>query len=253
VTAARILVVQNDPTDDIRRLGGWLTDAGAELITARPYAGEALPDDLTGFDALVVLGGAQNAYPVDGLPGAPWFPELETLLRAAVAGGVPTLGVCLGGQLLAQACGGRVERADNGPVFGPRLVAKRDIAEKDALFGPVPFTPDVYQWHSDEITLLPPGAVLMAAAPSGTIEAFRVGQRAWGTQFHIECDLDLVRTWADRNPARLAELGIDREVLLQRAEAALDDVEDVWRPFAERFVALCTGKISSMFLPVIEA
>src|SRR6266568_8838252 len=99
-SGTRALVVENDPSDDARRLGEWLTDAGLTLATVRPYAGEALPETLDGYAALVVLGGEQQAYPAaDGTPGAPWFPALERLLRKAVRGRVPTLAVCLGGQL----------------------------------------------------------------------------------------------------------------------------------------------------------
>jgi GMP synthase-like glutamine amidotransferase len=253
VTVPRILVVQNDPTDDARRLGDWLTAAGVELVTSRPYDGEALPDDLTGAGGLVVLGGAQDAFETGGLPGAPWFAELSALLRRAVNDGVPTLGVCLGGQLLAQACGGRVERSGHGPVIGPRLIARRDIAEKDPLFGPVPFTPDVLHWHSDEITVLPPGAVLLASSPSIPNQAFRIGSKAWGLQFHIECDTAMIAAWAAEDAATLEELGIDPQLVIDRCEAVMDDVEYAWRPFAERFAALVKGTTASMHLPVIEA
>lgn len=254
VTSARILVIENDPTDDARRLGDWLTGAGAELETVRPHAGDPLPADLTGFGGVVVLGGEQAAYPAaDGTPGAPWFPALLELLRGAVHANVPTLGVCLGGQLLALACGGRVGPSESGPEIGAGLVAKRDVAEKDPLFGPVAFTPDVLQWHEDAITALPPGAVLLAASPRFPNQAFRVGTKAWGLQFHIECDTAMISEWAAGDPARLDELGLDPVTVIARCDAVMDDVADAWRPFAERFVAVITGTVGSRYLPVIEA
>ena len=95
------LVIENDPSYDPRRLGDWLTEAGLELTVLRPHAGDALPETLDGYLALVVMGGDQNAYPdAGGTPGAPWFPALEGLLRKAVRNRVPTLAVCLGAQLL---------------------------------------------------------------------------------------------------------------------------------------------------------
>lgn len=175
------LVIENDPTDDIRRLGDWLTAAGLPLATVRPHAGEPLPADLDGYAALVVLGGPQHAYPGPaGEPTAAWLPACESLLRKAVRHRVPTLGVCLGAQLLATAHGGAAAPATAGPEIGPALVARRDAAESDPLFAQVPFTPDVLQWHHDEITELPAGAVLLAASTRYPHQAFRVGTAAWG-------------------------------------------------------------------------
>src|SRR2546429_9829123 len=181
--------MENDPTDDIRRLGDWLTGAGLALEICRPHLGEPLPETLDGYAALIVMGGAQSAYPgPDGSPESAWFPALEGLLRKAVRYEVPTLAVCLGAQLLATAHAGTVERSPSGPEIGPRLVARRDAAERDPLWAPGPLTPDVLQWHYDEITELPIGATLLAASTYYPHQAFRLGSRAWGVQFHPECD-----------------------------------------------------------------
>jgi GMP synthase-like glutamine amidotransferase len=237
--------VENDPTDDARRLGDWLVEGGLELAVVRPHAGDPLPDTLDGYAALVVLGGEQNAYPApDNTPGAPWFPVLERLLRKAVRGRVPTLGVCLGGQLLATANAGTVERSPAGPEIGARLVARRDVADSDPLFAAVPFAPDVLQWHRDEITELPAGAVLLAASTSYPYQAFRLGDAAWGIQFHIESDIEMIADWVSDNLDVLAELGQDPIDLLEACDAVMDDVEEVWRPFAQRFAALAlTGPV----------
>jgi GMP synthase-like glutamine amidotransferase len=253
----RCLVVENDPTDGACRLGDWLAEGGLELVVVRPHAGEELPADLDGFAALVVMGGEQDAYPgPDGAPGAPWFPALERLLRKAVRGRVPTLGVCLGGQLLATAHGGTVERSPAGPEIGARLVARRDVADSDPLFAGVPFAPDVLQWHRDEITELPAGAVLLAASTHYPHQAFRLGDAAWGVQFHIECDIEMIAEWASGNLDVLAELGQDPIDLLEACDAVMGDVEEVWRPFAKRFAALAlTGPsaIGSRHLPLLGA
>ena len=246
MTDARTLVVENDPTDDVRRLGGWLTEAGLALEVCRAHAGEPLPDELDGYAALVVMGGEQDAFAgSDGAPGAPWFPKLEGLLRKAVRYGVATLGVCLGGQLLAAAHGGLVERSPAGPEVGPALVAKRDIAERDPLWREVPLLPDVLQWHRDEITELPVGAVLLAASTRYPHQAFRMGARAWGLQFHIECDLDMIREWVADSAATLDALEYDPELVIAAFDRALPDVEEAWRPFAHRFAAVARGELST--------
>jgi GMP synthase-like glutamine amidotransferase len=239
-------MVENSATDDPRRLGDWLADGGLDLVTVRPYAGDALPESLDGYAAVVVLGGEQDAFPAaDGTPGAPWFPALEGLLRKAVRHRVPTLGICLGGQLLATAHGGTVERSAAGPEIGPRLVARRDVAERDPLFARVPFAPDVLQWHHDEITELPAGAVLLAASTHYPYQAFRLGTAAWGTQFHVECDAAMIAEWVWASTELLGELGYEPEGLIEAFDAVMDDVEEVWRPFAERFAALALGRLEA--------
>lgn len=240
---ATALVIENDPRDDIRRLGEWLTEAGLELHVLRAHAGEAVPENLDGFAALVVLGGGQHAYPsADGTPGAPWFPALERLLRKAVRNRVPTLAICLGAQLLATAHAGLVGPSPTGPEVGPSLVGKRDAAEADPLFRWVPLVPDVLQWHGDEISELPRGAVLLAASTRCPNQAFRQGDRAWGLQFHIECDTALIADWAADSPL-LAQLGYDPDAVVAACEAVLIDVEEAWQPFAVRFAALARGEL----------
>ena len=255
MSANRTLVIENDPTDDARRLGAWLTEGGLDLEVCRPHAGDPLPGALDGYAALVVLGGEQHAYPgPDGTPGAPWFASLEGLLRKAVRYDVATLAVCLGAQLLATAHAGTVERSAAGPEIGPRLVARRDAAERDALWAPVPLGPDVLQWHLDEITELPRGATLLAASTYHPHQAFRLGTRAWGVQFHLECDTAMLADWAATSPAELADLGIDPEGLIEACDAIMPDLEEVWRPFALRFAAIALGTLkpgAGRELPVI--
>jgi GMP synthase-like glutamine amidotransferase len=250
-------VVENDPSDDVRRLGVWLVEGGLELTVLRAHAGEAIPDNLDGYAALVVLGGEQDAYPApDGTRGAPWFPALERLLRKAVRERVPTLAVCLGGQLLAAAHAGTVERSPAGPEIGARLVARRDVADLDPLFAGVPFAPDVLQWHHDEITELPAGAVVLAASNNHPHQAFRLGDAAWGVQFHVECDIEMIAHWASGNLDVLADLGQDPIELLEACDAVMDDVEEVWRPFAQRFASLAlTGPVpvNLRHLPLLGA
>lgn len=242
----RTLVVENDPTDDVRRLGDWLTEAGLELEVVRPHAGDRLPSGehpLDGYAALVVLGG--------GIENASWYPAEEGLLRTAVAARVPTLAICLGAQLLARALGGYVERSNAGPEIGPKLVAKRDAANTDPLFDEVPLLPDVVQWHRDEISELPDGAVLLAASPTRPHQAFRYGDRAWAVQFHLECDLPMLARWAADAPDVTEDQAPD---LLSRLADVLPAVTETWRPFAHRFADLALGRLSARTgLPLLES
>lgn len=239
------LVIQNDPLHDARRLGQWLTDAGLPLRVLRPYAGDELPEDLTGYDALVVLPGVQRAYPAPGgTLDAPWLPAVEGLLRKAVRNRVATLGLGLGAQLLATAHAGFVEPAGSGPQVGPGLVGKRDAADDDPLFRQVPLMPDVLQWHADEITELPQKATLLAAGTRVANQAFRMGDRAWGLIFHIECDPAMIAEWTAADALLLERLDYDPELVVEVCTAALGDIEEAWQPFVAGFAELARGELA---------
>lgn len=230
VVATRILVLELDPTDPPARLGDWLTDAGLELEVRALHAGEQVPPDLRDHAGLVVLGGSMGAQD-DQV--APFLSDVRALLRGAVSAEVPTLGVCLGHQLLAVANGGAIRRNPQGPEYGAQLVAKRSAAGADPLFGALPITPDVLQWHVDEVHVLPPGAVQLASSPGCDQQAFRLGRLAWGVQFHIETTPDIVREWAREDAEVLA--AYDAEAILDRAIAAHEDIAETWRRFAAAF------------------
>jgi GMP synthase (glutamine-hydrolysing) len=227
VSPPRVLVVCNDGTDPIGPLGEWLTEAGLDL---RVVAGPDLPPNLDGYAGLVVLGGGMAATDDEV---APWLPRVRELLRRAVGDEVPTLAICLGAQLLAVANGGRVEPNPAGPEFGAQLIAKRGTASIDPLFGPLPITPDVIQWHYDAVVVLPPGAVQLASSPVCEQQAFRLGRLAWGVQFHIETTPEIVRQWAELDAANLD--GYDLDSMLRRSDDAHADIDEVWRPFAHGF------------------
>lgn len=231
MAVGRVLVVENDAGDPIAALGGWLQAAGVELIEVKAHAGQSLPSDLAGYDGLVVMGGEMGAA-ADEV--APWLPQVRALLQVAVAAELPTLGVCLGGQLLALAAGGTVGRNPEGPEIGAGLVAKRQAAAGDPLFRALPITPDVMQWHSDAVTTLPRGAELLASSPGCAVQAFRVGRLAWGLQFHIENTAEMVREWAANTPAT----DLDLDLVVRRSVAALPDIAETWAPFATTFAGL---------------
>ena len=233
---ARLLAVVLSDTDPPSRLGEWLREAGLELDERRPAAGEPLPEDLTGHDGLLVLGGPQSS--LDAEEVTPELAGARHLLSQAIAADVPTMAICLGAQLLAQVGGGSTRVAVDGPEVGATLVAKRDAADSDPVFGPLPLSPDVIQWHHDEIDRLPAGATLLASNPAGPHQAFRVGQHVYGLQFHIETDESLVRAWADDDPVGVASTGLSADAVCARAVAVLPDVAEVWAPFAGRFADL---------------
>ncbi|HEX3707604.1 MAG TPA: type 1 glutamine amidotransferase [Mycobacteriales bacterium] len=219
------LVVQHVPIEDPGRFSQWLPARGVDLRTIHPYAGDVVPSRLDA-DALIVMGGGMGAYDDEA---APWLPAVRDLLAAAARDAVPTLGVCLGAQLLAVATGGRVGRGVNGPEIGLGEVA---VNAPDRLLdaGSLP----VVQWHYDTVTELPPGATLLASSEAYPVQAFRVGPSAWGLQFHIEATPELVGKWAELEHRDVAQI-------VNPLAAADSIVAAAGEAIAARFASLVTG------------
>lgn len=245
--STRLLLVQPSEIDPPERLGDWLAGAGADLVLRRP-AQDGVPERPDGYAGVVCLGGEMGA---GDDADHPWLGPLRRLLATTVAARLPVLGVCLGAQVLAAATGGAVRRAPDGPEAGTLLVAKRDVAEHDPLFGPVPLTPDVIQFHHDEIHRLPPGATLLASSSRHANQAFRVGASGYGLQFHIETSPATVLAWTRRDPDAAAA-GRPRHWAPEHLDAVHADLAEIWRPFAERFVALAAGDLPPA-APVIDS
>lgn len=219
------LVVQHAAIEGVGHFADWLPRHGLDLRIVRPYDGEPLPDEVDD-GALIVMGGPMGATDDADVP---WLRPTKALLADAVERGLPTLGVCLGAQLLAVATGGAVERGSAGPELGLDTV---EISVADALFdvGTIP----VVQWHYDTVTLLPPAATLIGSSARYASQAFRVGDAAWGVQFHVEATPEMVRDWA-------AAEQLDESALADPVVAAGPALRETGERVARRFAALVAG------------
>lgn len=153
-----MLVVQPDERSVLDRFGDWMAGAGLAWRIVRPFAGEPVPQRVDGH-GLLVLGGRMSA---NDDHEHPWLADVRRLLREAVAESCPTLGVCLGGQLLARALGGSVAIGDRGVEAGVARIHLRPEAEDDPLFANLPSPLLAASMHGDMISALPPGAAWLA-------------------------------------------------------------------------------------------
>ncbi|HQR27013.1 MAG TPA: type 1 glutamine amidotransferase [Nocardioides sp.] len=235
-TRSRVLVVEHEPDDPPAWFGVWLEDAGCRLHVSQPWAGDVLPADLTGHDALLVMGGWMSAHH-DAEIG--WLTGVKDLVRQAARDGVPVLGICLGHQVAAVALGGEVSTNPRGKQIGLYDVGWRPAAADDPLMGPV-VTPGRrgIHWNADVVTALPPGAVELARAPGGEVQAARFAPTIWGVQWHPEIDEPLLRRWVEEDPASVVALGLDPEAMLREVDEARGRLDAAWRPLAERFAAI---------------
>ncbi|MFI6326465.1 type 1 glutamine amidotransferase [Nonomuraea sp. NPDC050556] len=211
----RITVIEHEADAGLGYLADWL---GVDCDVVRPYLGETVPSRAA--DGLIVLGGEASAWDDEGYP---WLPATRALLRTSVEDGTPTLGICLGAQLMTLACGGTVERGAEGLEVGACEVTSLGVA--DPLLGEVG-TAVAIQYHQDAMTTLPEGAVRLMTGAIYPNQAYRLGGRAWAVQFHPEATPDIFTSWTTASGLQ----GYDEAV--KEAEPRL---VAAWRPMAEAF------------------
>jgi GMP synthase-like glutamine amidotransferase len=183
-------VIQNDPEVPLGAFAGYLDEAGIRYSTIHPCRGEELPpiEELT---AVIVLGGAMGVHDTERHP---FLTVLKDFIRGCVAHDIPFLGICLGGQLLADALGGEVISGSPFGEKGTLSVRLTAAGVADPLFAGVPEEFVTFQWHNDSF-IIPVGAFRLAESAACPNQAFRYGENAWGTQFHPEVDRAIVDCW----------------------------------------------------------
>jgi GMP synthase-like glutamine amidotransferase len=172
-----------------------VADSGADLTVVRVDRGDPVPPAAAVADVagLVVMGGPMGVHDDLG-----WLEDERALLRAAVEAGRALLGVCLGAQQLAAALGATVTPGP-APEYGAGEVHLTTEAIGDPVFGPAPTPLPCVHWHGDTFDL-PDGAVRLAGNDAYENQAFRVGDRAYGLQFHVEVTASLVAHWGPHLP-----------------------------------------------------
>lgn len=172
---------------------------GIELQLCHPYRGEPLPPEEE-IGGLVVMGGPMS---VGDTAEHPYLADEAELIASIVNAGRPVLGVCLGAQLMAHALGARIYRGEQAEIgFG--TVSLTQMGLEDPVLGNlgVEILP-VMHWHQDTFDL-PAQALWLARSELYAHQAFRVGEHAYGLQFHLEVNEDLARAWGEHLPAGVA-------------------------------------------------
>lgn len=182
-------IIQNDLHVPPGTICEHLESMGILYCIHHPYLGDPLPDPRD-ISALIVMGGAMGA---NDDASHPFLTELKKFIRTIVKEEIPYLGICLGGQLLAAALGARVE-SNRWEELGTLPVTLTGDGRSDLLFQGIDTIFNSFQWHHDSFDL-PDGALLLASSPACPHQAFRIGERAWGTQFHPEVTAGIIRDW----------------------------------------------------------
>lgn len=216
-------IIQNDPEVPPGNLSEFLA---IPYFLCHPYRGDRLPsvDDCS---ALIVLGGAMGA---NDDQKHPFLADLKRLIRSVVEAGIPYLGICLGGQLLAAALGAQVA-SRRWAELGTLPVQLTEAGRQDQLFNDIADQFTTFQWHHDSFDI-PAGTVLLASSSACPHQAFRVGRNAWGLQFHPEVTEAIIRDWAAWDP----ETALQSDKLLELFTAQAEDYRRTARRLLDTFL-----------------
>jgi len=195
--------------------------------------GDAVPPKLD-YDAIIILGGPMNVYEEDKYP---FLKDEDKLIKEAIKKEIPTLGICLGAQLIAKASGAKVTknivRQVHQKEIGWYKVKLTDTGKKDTMFKGLGESFDVFQWHGDTFEIPEKGS-LLATAELCTNQALRVGKNIYGLQFHLEVTEDMIYEWIDTYDEELESLKgmIDVEKIRK-------DTKDKFSSYKDRAVTFC--------------
>lgn len=204
---------------------GVLESLGTTVTDVRLHCGEKPERAPQAYDAIMSFGGTMHPHEHDAHP---WLGAEIAFLEDALAAGVPTLGVCLGAQLLARAAGGEVVPAAEKEI-GWAPVELTDAAADDPLFSGLPRRFRSFQWH-EYAAGVPPGAVELARNEICP-QAFRLGDAAWGVQFHPEVRLEQLVRWI----RAYDEPPVPPEPYIAAARNNIGEWNDIGRTLCERF------------------
>jgi len=159
----------------------WFYQRSIPIVPVNLWKGDPFPD-IQEVTFLVIMGGPMNIYEYDQYP---WLLYEKKYIKKIIENGIPVLGICLGGQLIADVLGGTVTRLSK-PEYGWVPITR--CVEAETVFnGMLPPQMMAFQWHQDTFSL-PPGAVPLYRSATCPDQGFMYGESVIGLQFHPELE-----------------------------------------------------------------
>lgn len=227
-----ILLARCDPDETFGVAPDAFDAAGAPVRIWQALDGEPRPE-LDDVGGVVIFG---STYNVEHADEQPFIEELRRITLESLDRRIPYLGVCFGSQVLAWTLGAAVDKAAVRE-FGFVPVDPSPAAADDRLFGHLRGGDMAFQWHEDTFEL-PVGAELLVRGGAVEHQAFRVGDRAWATQFHFEVDAAELERWLvayGPDEELRSAWGAGREEIREQANAHLAAHEQRGREIFVRF------------------
>jgi GMP synthase (glutamine-hydrolysing) len=234
---AKIYVLQHHSVENLGTIADALEGNALAWQYVRVADGQPVPANMKGAGGLIVMGGPMSVSQTDRYP---WLRDEMRLIEDAMKLNLPVLGVCLGAQILAAALGAKVDRNPNGKEIGWHPIRLGDSAKDDRLMRDLPATVTPFHWHGD-IFDLPPGAVSLASSDKTPCQAFRMGDKAYGFQFHFEVTPDGVAAMADAFAKELVRENIPADRMIAQASEFLPPLETISNKVFSRWASPIQG------------
>jgi GMP synthase (glutamine-hydrolysing) len=217
----RILVIQHNLDDHLNELAAPIIEAGIKVDAWDVEHAAAPSNDISEYDGIVSLGAIAGVLEESEHA---WMPIERKMFEQALELQIPLLGICFGSQLLASAAGAEIYKVHT-PEVGWTKVEMRSDAPADEVMSALGDAPEVFHFHYDTFDL-PQGAELYGV--TGDIkQAFKVGPKAWGMQFHIEVGLAAMYSW-------FATYGREFEKLAGGVEHQKQLTDSYWKNYRDR-------------------
>lgn len=226
------VVIQHEEHEGPGLLRPALEGAGFQLALRH----REVRDEDVRAPLVLVMGGPMGVYEASRYPFL--LDELR-LLRARLEARRPSLGICLGAQLLAAAAGARVYPGTHGWELGVMPISLTPDGRKDLAFAPLPASLDVAQWHEDTFDPVP-GATLLASTERYPQQAFRIGS-SYGLQFHPELTPEHLGSWLRAAPGDVKEAGRDVEAVEREDLPGLSAAQPAVRGLLDRLARHCAA------------
>jgi GMP synthase (glutamine-hydrolysing) len=231
----KVIIIKHIDIEGPGTIGDFLDCNDISYRVINIFNGEPLPDTLSEISAVIVLGGPMNVYEEDKYP---FLKQEDKFLKEVIEEGLPTLGFCLGAQLIAKTKGAIVKKAPQKEIGWFKISLNRN-GSSDPLFQDFPGEVDVFQWHGDTFDI-PEDAVKLAESELCSNQAYRIGDNIYGLQFHVEVTDEMIYQWMDAYRDEVDSLKgiVDPDQIISDTKAKSEDYKAQAKQFCTNFFKL---------------